>query len=102
MSKYADLLTVARDPAPLDTEAEPSRPLPTSRNGAASKKRGRPAGKRTDPNYVQASIYIRKQTHEAVKIELIREGRGREFSELAETLLAGWLRQRAAKDKSAV
>lgn len=54
--------------------------------------RGRPAGKRTDPEYSQVTAYIRKNTHHAVKVRLLQEGQDREFSELVEQLLDGWLR----------
>jgi hypothetical protein len=57
-------------------------------------KLGRPAGKRTDPAFVQVTAYIRKDTHRDVKIELLREGKGREFSELIEQLLSDWLKRR--------
>jgi hypothetical protein len=56
-----------------------------------SHSRGRPAGKRTDPDYSQVTAYIRKSTHHGVKLRLLQEGQGREFSELVEELLAGWL-----------
>jgi flagellar biosynthesis/type III secretory pathway ATPase len=56
--------------------------------------RGRPRGKRSDPNYEQISAYIAKKTHLEVKIALLQEGRGREFSELVEELLGHWLKTR--------
>ena len=57
--------------------------------------RGRPRGKRNDPNFEQITAYIRKQTHQGVKIALLQEGRGQEFSELVEDLLAKWLKARS-------
>ena len=56
-----------------------------------SRSRGRPSGKRTDPDYAQVTAYIRKATHHGVKLRLLQEGQGREFSELVEELLATWL-----------
>lgn len=53
--------------------------------------RGRPTGKRSDPDYEQVTSYVRRQTYANVKIELIREGQKREFSELVEELLSKWL-----------
>ncbi len=58
-------------------------------------RRGRPPGKRSDPDYEQTTAYIRKQTHLGVKIALLQEGKGREYSELVEELLAEWLRSRS-------
>lgn len=57
----------------------------------AVKKMGRPKGKRSDPNYEQVTAYIRKDTHLQVKITLLQEGQGREFSELLEELLTEFL-----------
>lgn len=55
---------------------------------------GRPRGKRSDPNYEQITAYILKETHKSVKIALLQEDRNREFSELIEELLSGWLKGR--------
>ena len=61
------------------------------RGAGSSTTRGRPSGKRTDPDFAQVTAYIRKATHHGVKLRLLQEGQGREFSELVEELLAGWL-----------
>jgi hypothetical protein len=58
-------------------------------------KMGRPSGKRTDPAFVQITAYIRRDTHRDVKIELLKEAKGREFSTLLEDLLSAWLKKRA-------
>jgi|GEM_PF-3116931 hypothetical protein len=52
---------------------------------------GRPAGKRTNPDYAQVTAYIPKSLHDDVKIALIKEG-GKEFSTLVEELLSEWMR----------
>ncbi len=70
----------------LQPQAGPPRSLPYLR-------RGRPAGKRTDPEYSQVTAYIRKSTHHAVKVRLLQQGEGREFSELVEELLSDWLKK---------
>jgi len=56
-----------------------------------SPRRGRPPGKRSHPDFEQITAYIRKDTHHAVKIELLKNGR-KEFSELMEELLHQWLK----------
>jgi hypothetical protein len=56
---------------------------------------GRRAGKRSDPAFEQVTAYIRKPTHRAVKIALLKEENSRQFSDLVEQLLASWL---ASKD----
>jgi hypothetical protein len=54
-------------------------------------RRGRPPGKRSHPDFEQITAYIRKDTHHAVKIRLLQNGR-QEFSELVEELLGQWLK----------
>lgn len=55
-------------------------------------RRGRPSGKRSDPDFVGFTTYIRKQTHRSVKRALLDEPDERELSELVEELLASWLK----------
>lgn len=55
-------------------------------------RRGRPSGKRSDPDFVGFTTYIRKQTHRSVKHVLLDEPEERELSELVEELLAAWLK----------
>lgn len=59
-----------------------------------AKKRGRPYGKRSNPDYVQTTAYIRGDTYKGVKIALLEEDQGREYSELVEDLLSKWLKSR--------
>ena len=54
-------------------------------------RRGRPPGKRSHPDFEQITAYIRKDTHHAVKIRLLQNGR-KEFSELVQELLCQWLK----------
>jgi hypothetical protein len=59
--------------------------------------RGRPAGdaggkRNNKAEYVQASAYLRVETHRQVKSALALEDK--EFSELVEELLADWLKAR--------
>lgn len=61
------------------------------------KKRGRPSGKRSDEAFVQAPAWIRRETHKQVKIALLNEEEGQEFSELVETLLTKWLKSKNLK-----
>ena len=56
-----------------------------------SARSGRSRGKRSNPDFQQITAYIRKETHQKVKIALLQEGEGREFSELVEELLEEWL-----------
>lgn len=66
-------------------QADSSTPAP-SRVGVTVRTRGKSA----DPGFTKVTAYIRKETHQAVKIKLLQEGQGREFSELVEELLSTW------------
>lgn len=61
-----------------------------------NKKRGRPTGKRSNPNYVQVTAYIPQALYTEVKIALLREGGG-EFSDLVTELLSSWMQERTEK-----
>jgi hypothetical protein len=54
-------------------------------------RRCRPPGKRSHPDFEQITACIRKDTHHAVKVMLLQNGR-KEFSELVEELLGQWLK----------
>jgi hypothetical protein len=56
------------------------------------KRRGRPTGKRSDPDFTQITAYLRTKTIEDVKIKLIKQGSTQDVSELIEELLSVWLR----------
>src|SRR5262245_21991176 len=57
-----------------------------------SSRRGRPPGKRSDPEFTQTTAYVRTKTIEDVKIRLIKQGSNQDVSELIEELLSVWLR----------
>ena len=63
-------------------------------DGAEQRRRGRPYGKRSDPEYVGFTTYIRKSTHKQVKRALLDGDEDRELSELVEELLVEWLKSR--------
>ena len=70
-----------------------SRPVNLIRSGTQTPttKRGRPPAKRSDPDFVGLTTYIRRETHLNAKISLLQEGENRELSELVEDLIAAWL-----------
>ena len=86
MTKYRDLLKAAGRQEPSEQENRPP-------DGSLVKRLGRPPGKRSDPDFEQVTAYILKETHQAVKIELLKNGR-QEFSALVEELLQRWLKVR--------
>ena len=89
MSKFRGLIDAAKS---RENPAPPPAPVVIS---TKQRGRGRPRGKRSDPDFEQITAYIRKQTHQGVKIALLQEGSGQEFSELVEDLLARWLKARS-------
>ena len=74
----------------LPAEAEPktSKRKATARV-AGPRKVGRPPGKKSNPDYTQVTVYLRKDTHIAAKKLLLDEGR--EFSDLVDDLVSRWL-----------
>lgn len=66
------------------------------------KRRGRPAtGKRSDPNWIGRTYYIRKETDLDVEDELLqlkRQGIELDKSELVEELLNAWVKWRQGED----
>lgn len=50
-------------------------------------------GKSANLAYTQVSAYVLGQTYTNVKIELLREGKSRDFSDLVEELLSAWLKK---------
>jgi hypothetical protein len=63
---------------------------------ADSPRPARKAAKSTDPAFTKLTAYVRKKTHQEVKIRLLQQEQeqGRDFSELVEDLLAGWLKKK--------
>ena len=82
MTKFRCLLEAAKTQQPTEDMNFPK---------SLESRRGRPPGKRSHPDYEQITAYIRKDTHCAVKIALLKNGR-KEFSELVEDLLRHWLK----------
>ena len=68
-------------------ETESSMPL----NRQAKIKLGRPTAKRSNPDFVGLTTYVRRDTHTRAKIALLEEGQGKELSELVEDLIQSWL-----------
>ena len=58
---------------------------------AALKAPGRPPGKRSDPDYKQYSVLLKRQTHRQVTTILRDQEDGPDVSELLQQLLEQWL-----------
>ena len=65
------------------------------RTEALVKTVGRPPGKRSDPNYKQYSVLLKRQTHRKVSSLLRDRESEQDVSELVEQLLDKWLAEQA-------
>jgi hypothetical protein len=93
-SKFKSILDHAKVREPETVAEEEAHPSPAPVAISANKKRGRPSGKRSDADFVQVTAYIHKDIHLNVKIALLKSGDDKDFSELVDGLLAGWLKSR--------
>jgi hypothetical protein len=95
-SEETEAVEETAPPSPaLAEKHEKSAPSKKAKQVTETVKRlGRPLGKRSDGDHVQVTAYIRRETHKAVKITLLRADSGQEFSELVEELLSKWLKSR--------
>ena len=73
--------------APKRRPRKSSSPAPA----AAPRKVGRPPGKKSDPDYAQVTVYLRRANHLAAKKRLLDNGK--EFSELVDELVTAWLQK---------
>ena len=76
-SKFQQILKAAESVREQQPEAKPT------------KTKG--SGKRSDPDYVQISAYIRKDTHRQAKRKLLEYGDERDLSDVIEELLKNWV-----------
>ena len=70
---------------------EPTVAERTEKRTAALKVPGRPPGKRSDPEYKQYSVLLKKQTHRQVTTILREREDSPDVSELLQQLLEQWL-----------
>ena len=67
------------------------------RGSGPERKRGRPPGKRSNPEYVQLTAYVREENLDEAKAALIKEkrqtGHKRDVSELIDSLLSFYVRE---------
>ena len=117
-SKFRGIFDAAREPEPPPpardknptkpqrprrAEAAPPEPTKPVQNydGApaepslSARRIGRPpVGKKSDPNYTQVTAYVRRDLYRDVRIALLQDGSGEDFSELVDRLLEDWRRTR--------
>lgn len=93
---------LVRDRKDVQSTLPQSTPPVTPPSTPEPKRRGRPAtGKRSDPNWIGRTYYIRKETDLDVEDELLqlkRQGIELDKSELVEELLNAWVKWRQGED----
>ncbi len=91
MSERPSRLSGLRDSV-LGDGAEGAPPAAPSRPGRSGRGRGRPPGKRSNPDYVQLTCYVREENLDDAKEALMQEkretGRKRDVSDVIDSLLA--------------
>jgi hypothetical protein len=68
---------------------------PASPQGTQVRGRGRPPGKRSDPDYQPTTVLIRKQTKRTASRMLEDINAGQDLSDLIEQLLGEWIQKHA-------
>ena len=92
-SKFSGALAKLKQRSDAPSAAPPSVQPP--REAAPPRGKGRPPGKRSDPDYQPTTVLLRKQTKRTASRLLEDADTGQDLSELIEQLLAEWIRQQA-------
>jgi hypothetical protein len=91
----------APPPTPPSPKVPELPPVPAATAVAAvippetQKGRGRPPGKRSDPDWAPRTILMRAKTHRRVSIMLLERDGGPDLSELVDELLTEWISRQA-------
>ena len=95
-SKFSGALARLRNTPEPETATPTAEPdaaqTPVERPAAPAPKRGRgrPLGKRSDPEFKPTTLFLRTQTKRVAARLLEDRGEGQDLSELVEELLAKW------------
>lgn len=76
-----------KEPTEAPVEQPPAPPVPQP-----AAKRGRPVGKRSNPDYEPTTILLRKQTKKLAHRKLEDRESGDDLSDLIEKLLSEWIK----------
>ncbi len=85
--KFGALASLRQQPATTDIEPAPALPAVEPKRG-----KGRPPGKRSDPDWKLYSHFLKKRTQRAAVARLQAEEDGRDLSDVLEELLENWLK----------
>ena len=102
MSKFQNILDAANQPqeqkvVKKKTKAVKKSSPPTTNEKSQPIKKGRPKGKRSNPDFEQVTAYVRSETYRKTKIALLQQKELEDFSGLVEELLTEWLSTRKGK-----
>jgi hypothetical protein len=93
-SKFSGALAnLKQRPASPSTAARSARPATEA--AVPMRGKGRPPGKRSDPDYQPTTVLLRKQTKKTASRLLEDANTGQDLSELIEQLLAEWIREQS-------
>jgi hypothetical protein len=91
-SKFSGVLAKLKQrPAAAQSIARPEPPV----NREPVRGRGRPPGKRSDPDYQPTTVLIRKQTKKTAARLLEDIDSGQDLSDLIEQLLTEWIQKQS-------
>jgi hypothetical protein len=92
-SKFSGALAnLKQRPAPPSTAARAARPAPEA---PPVRGKGRPPGKRSNPDYQPTTVLLRTRTKKTASRLLEDASTGQDLSELIEQLLTEWIRQQS-------
>jgi len=93
-SRFADLLEREGDQAEEYLQPEVAQPTTTPLPSPEGRKLGRPSvGKRSNPEYKQATVFIRKDLRRQIERILFERDTGEELSDVIEDALTDWLKK---------
>src|SRR5262247_1622870 len=92
-SKFSGALAKLKQrPASQSTTPRSARPVPEA---APVRGKGRPPGKRSDPDYQPTTVLLRKHTKKTASRLLEDIDSGQDLSDLIEQLLTEWIQRQA-------
>ena len=91
-SKFSGVLAKLK---PRPVEEQPSTPLASSIGSEFLRGRGRPPGKRSDPDYQPTTVLLRKHTKKTATRLLEDTNAAPDLSELIEQLLTEWIQKQS-------
>ena len=105
MSKFQNILDAANQPQEQNTVKKKVKAVKKSSPPAAKEKsqlikKGRPKGKRSNPDFEQVTAYVRSETYRQTKIALLQQSELEDFSGLVEELLTEWLSTQKGKSSN--